>query len=66
MASLTESLQRNNKTIYAALLIVLCVFMLLDYIPGCSAVSSWVTPPVALFLGLAFALFMWAGAPQVQ
>lgn len=64
MASLTESLQRNNKTIYAALLIVLCVFMLLDYIPGCSAVSSWVTPPVALFLGLAFALLCGQAHPK--
>ena len=64
MASLTESLQRNNKTIYAALLIVLCVFMLLDYIPGCSAVSSWVTPPVALFLGLAFALLCEQAHPK--
>ncbi|MEG1007324.1 putative sulfate exporter family transporter [Bacteroides sp.] len=64
MASLTESLQRNNKTIYVALLIVLCVFMLLDYIPGCSAVSSWVTPPVALFLGLAFALLCGQAHPK--
>lgn len=64
MASLTESLQRNNKTIYAALLIVLGVFMLLDYIPGCSAVSSWVTPPVALFLGLAFALLCGQAHPK--
>lgn len=64
MASLTESLQRNNKTIYAALLIVLCVFMLLDYIPGCSTVSSWVTPPVALFLGLAFALLCGQAHPK--
>lgn len=64
MASLTESLQRNNKIIYAALLIVLCVFMLLDYIPGCSAVSSWVTPPVALFLGLAFALLCGQAHPK--
>ncbi len=64
MASFTESLQRNNKTIYVTLLIVLCVFMLLDYIPGCSAISSWVTPPVALFLGLAFALLCGQAHPK--
>lgn len=64
MASFTKSLQRNNKTIYVTLLIVLCVFMLLDYIPGCSAISSWVTPPVALFLGLAFALLCGQAHPK--
>lgn len=31
-------------------------FLFLDYIPGLQAWSAWVTPPVALFLGLIFAL----------
>lgn len=64
MASLTQSLQKMNKTIYVALLILLCVFMLLDYIPGCSFLSAWVTPPVALFLGLAFALLCGQAHPK--
>lgn len=64
MASFTNSLQANNKTIYAALLVLLSVFMLLDYVPGCSTISSWVTPPVALFLGLAFALLCGQAHPK--
>jgi len=56
MAAFFQSLKANNKTIYVSLLVVLAFFLLLDYIPALSAYSSWVTPPVALFLGLAFAL----------
>lgn len=56
MGAFFQSLKANNKTIYVSLLIVLAFFLLLDYIPVLSAYSSWVTPPVALFLGLAFAL----------
>lgn len=49
-------MQRNNKMIYVSLLFILSFFLLLDYVPGMQAYSAWVTPPVALFLGLAFAL----------
>lgn len=51
-----SALQRNNKMIYVSLLFILSFFLLLDYVPGMQAYSAWVTPPVALFLGLAFAL----------
>lgn len=51
-----SALQRNNKMIYVSLLFILSFFLLLDYVPGMQAYSTWVTPPVALFLGLAFAL----------
>ncbi len=40
-------LQRNNKVIYVTLLVILAVFLLMDYIPGMHAYSAWVTPPVA-------------------
>ena len=46
-------LQRKNKITYVSLVVLLSIFLLLDYIPG---YSTWVTPPVALFLGLIFAL----------
>ena len=46
-------LQRKNKITYVSLVVLLSAFLLLDYIPG---YSTWVTPPVALFLGLIFAL----------
>ena len=39
-----------------AILSVLVVCLLASYIPGLGFMSAWVTPPVALFLGLAFAL----------
>lgn len=56
ISAATRTLQANNKTIYVALLSVLTFFLFLDYIPGLEAWSAWVTPPVALFLGLIFAL----------
>ena len=42
--------------IYAGILGILSISLLLGYVPGMSAFSAWVTPPVASFLGLAFAL----------
>lgn len=49
-------LQARRKAIYVGLVALLLIFLLLDYVPGLSAYAAWVTPPVALFLGLAFAL----------
>ncbi len=65
MASkLIKTLHAHNKKIYVGLLSVLTVFLLLDYIPGLQAASGWVTPPVALFLGLAFALLCGQAHPN--
>lgn len=36
----------------------------MDYIPGMQAFSAWVTPPLALFLGLAFALVCGQAHPK--
>ena len=49
-------LQERNKKIYVGLVIILGIFLILDYIPGGHTYASWVTPPVALFIGLAYAL----------
>lgn len=49
-------LRTYNKPIYIALLLILTLCLLCDYIPTLAVLSSWVTPPVALFLGLVFAL----------
>ena len=57
-------LQRSSKPVYVALFIILSLFLLLDYLPGMHALSSWVTPPVALFLGLAFALVCGQAYPK--
>ena len=54
--AITETLHRNGKTIYIALVSLLAGLLLLGYVPGLKPVSDWVSPPLALFLGLAFAL----------
>lgn len=56
MKQLIHRLQANNKPIYVTLVAILTLFLLLDYIPALKAYATWVTPPVALFLGLAYAL----------
>ncbi len=56
-----SALQQNNKIIYVGILSTLTVFLLMDYIPVLAPFSQWVTPPVALFLGLIFAL-VWTGS----
>ena len=57
-------LKANNKSIYIGVLSVLTVCLLLGYVPGMSGFSSWVTPPVALFLGLTFALLCGQAYPK--
>lgn len=57
-------LKTNNKTVYVGILAVLTICLLLGYVPGMTAFSSWVTPPVALFLGLAFALLCGQAYPK--
>lgn len=57
-------LKKNSKPIYIGILSVLAVCLLAGYVPGLSALSSWVTPPVSLFLGLAFALLCGQAYPK--
>ena len=57
-------LKANNKIVYVGILVLLTVCLLLGYVPGMTAFSSWVTPPVALFLGLAFALLCGQAYPK--
>ena len=57
-------LKTKNKAIYAGILSILTVCLLAGYVPGMSAFSSWVTPPLALFLGLAFALLCGQAYPK--
>lgn len=61
---MTGFLKANNKTIYVAVLAIMTVCLLLGYVPGMSAFASWVTPPVALFLGLVFALLCGQAYPK--
>ena len=61
---MTVFLKANNKTVYVAVLAVMTVCLLLGYVPGMNAFASWVTPPVALFLGLVFALLCGQAYPE--
>lgn len=56
--------QNNNKVIYVGILAVLVVCLLAGYVPGLSVMASWVTPPVALFLGLVFSLLCGQAYPK--
>ena len=49
-------LRKNSNVIYIGLLGIIVTLLLLDYIPAARVVTSYVTPPVVLFLGLAYAL----------
>ncbi len=57
-------LQRNNKLIYKVVVAVLVLCLLAWYIPACKPFTSWVTPPIALFSGLAFALLCGQAYPK--
>lgn len=57
-------LKTKNKAIYTGILSILTACLLAGYVPGMSAFSSWVTPPLALFLGLAFALLCGQAYPK--
>lgn len=59
-----KKILRNNKPIYLFLVAILSLFLLLDYLPGMHACSAWVTPPLALFLGLLFALLYGQAYPK--
>ena len=64
MAAMTESLKANNKFVYVSLLVIQTLVLLIDFIPGASPYTHWLTPPVALFLGLAFALLCGQAHPK--
>ena len=49
-------LRKYNRHIYIALLSIITLCLLCDYIPALCFLSTWVTPPVVLFIGLVFAL----------
>ena len=64
MTTKQNLLPAYSKSVYAGILSVLFVCLMLDYVPGAAPYVSWVTPPVALFLGLAFALLCGQAHPK--
>lgn len=53
---LPQSSKRYAGTLYIAFVVLISACLLLGYIPYLQGFASWVTPPVALFLGLGYAL----------
>ncbi len=45
-----------NKKLYVTIVMVMAVCLVAGYIPCMEWLAAWVTPPVALFLGLVYAL----------
>ena len=54
-------MKRYSKQIYIVLVVLISVLLLIDYLPN---VNSYVSPPVALFLGLLFALICGQAYPK--
>lgn len=54
-------MKKYSKQIYVVLVILIAVLLLIDYIPN---VDSYVSPPMALFLGLLFALVCGQAYPK--
>ena len=57
-------LRKNSNVIYIGLLGIIATLLLLDYIPAARVGTSYVTPPVVLFLGLAYALLCGQAYPK--
>ncbi|MDD4610287.1 MAG: putative sulfate exporter family transporter [Bacteroidaceae bacterium] len=49
-------LVRKRRLVYSALVATLATVLVASYIPSLSSYTNWLTPPVALFLGLVYAL----------
>ena len=61
---MSQYLKTHSKAIYIVLVAVLTFCLAASYIPSLSFLSSWVSPPAALFLGLAFALLCSEAYPE--
>lgn len=57
-------MKHYSKQIYITLLAIMSLCLLMDYVPGSGFIGAWVTPPVALFLGLVFALTLGQPFPK--
>lgn len=60
----TEKNINPAKNIYIVLLSLLCGLLIVDYIPPLSTISHGITPPLTLFVGLAFALTLGQPFPK--
>lgn len=59
-------MKRYSKIIYLTIVAAAAACLFLSYIPGAEFMSGWCTPPVMLFLGLAYALICGQGYPSLN
>lgn len=59
-------MKTTARILYPTLIITLIVFLLLGFIPSLQTITSWVTPPVALALGLVYALLFGTTHPKIN
>ena len=57
-------MKNYNQILYVGIVAILTLCLLAGYVPSVAFLASWVTPPVALFLGLAFALLCGQAYPK--
>ena len=56
-------MKRYSKEIYITIIAVAAVCLAASYIQGMKFITGWCTPPVMLFIGLAYALLCGQGCP---
>ena len=61
-----RTMKRYSKEIYIAIIAIAAVCLFGSYIPALKFLSGWCTPPVMLFLGLAYALICGQGYPAMN
>ena len=59
-------MKRYSKQVYITIIALSAVCLFGSYIPGLQFLSKWCTPPVMLFLGLAYALICGQGYPSLN
>ena len=59
-------MKRHSKQIYISIIALSAVCLFGAYVPGLEFLSMWCTPPVMLFLGLAYALICGQGYPSLN
>ena len=59
-------MKRYSKHVYITIIALSAMCLFGSYIPGLHFLSIWCTPPVMLFLGLAYALICGQGYPSLN
>jgi uncharacterized integral membrane protein (TIGR00698 family) len=59
-------MKKYSKEIYIGIIAITAVCLLASYIPALKFLSIWCTPPVMLFIGLAYALICGQGYPSIN